>query len=394
MNSTPHVMLNDLKQAVNALLEKGKTGAALATLMEKLQTDSPHTTRMVVTQGKFQLAEKQLAAGVIDASDFRIQQQRIKHAIDGVVDQLKASDLAPHTDRQSGLSRAIRELPLRHLGVIDLVNCGRTDAFKRASRLLQGEERTNNSRFFFVLGPETQQPSSFAERLNYEIAQSLESENDELIDFEQYRQRLGDFTVDRLLFQTLPQGSFLSASKQLFKRHVGERLQKYNLDFDLEALTSVRQQREWPFSALTFAFQVDIDKWDDDALEYLEWLVTSFRSQTDGTGPGFYFFFVFRFPEGDWSKSSRIARSLRKLVKKEVPQEGIVLTDDQPVSTDDVAHWLRKVSPVANPRQVQEVTKHFDKLLQKQSTPYDHSDIPMSQVEFLQKMVYQQQLKA
>ncbi|MEL7423712.1 MAG: hypothetical protein AAFN81_12010 [Bacteroidota bacterium] len=386
-------MLDELRKKVRKLLTKSKTEDALKVLADAIHQDSLYSDAVLVRHSQFTLATKQFIAGVIKSSEWEEQQHEINHSLLLLLGQLDASDLHWQSSDETGLARAVADLPLRDLGVLDLVNCDRHRAFSRAVEFLR-VNRDSSSQFFFLLGHAEQRPSSFAERLAYEIAQSLQAEKDQIVDYEQVRHRIGEYPLDRLCFQPLPRGLFVSASKQMFKRYLGQRLQKYGLETSLDTLLARDVQQEWPFAVLTFAFTIDITYWDNEILTYLEWLVQTFGPQQAGKGPAFYFFFVLDFPEKTSIEQHRITRALQKLVREEVPSGGLLLTDHPPVSADDIAHWLRKVSNAANPTQIQEVLNQFCEVLKQQDHWDERADIAMMHVEALQEIVFQRQLKA
>ncbi len=386
-------MLDELKKKVRKLLEKGETEAALKTLLKCLHQDSPHFHSLLVRQGEFALANKQLSASIINTQEWEEQQHKINHALLLLLDQLGISDLRWQLDMHAELKRAVNDLPLRILGILDLVNCGRHSTLSRALEFLR-VDRDSNSHFFFLLGHETQRLSSFAERLAYEIAQPTQADKNEMVDFEQEPYHIGEYTLDRLRLQPLPSGLSISTSQQMFKRYLGKRLQKYGLEAKLETLVSGNVQQKWPFAALTFAFTINEVNWNDQLLAYLEWLVQTFGSRKSGKGPAFYFFFIIGFQDEGTIAQHRITRSLQKMIREQVPNNSVLLTDYAPVSVDDVADWLRKVSPAANPTQIQEVVQQFCEVLKQQNQWGEHTDINIMQVEALQEIVFQRQLKA
>ncbi len=82
----------ELKKTLRNLLLEGETKAAYELLLEKLKEDSSHTTTVYLRLADYNGLQKDIAKGI--AVNVQQREAQINHALDYIIQNLEADDLA------------------------------------------------------------------------------------------------------------------------------------------------------------------------------------------------------------------------------------------------------------------------------------------------------------
>ncbi len=184
------------------------------------------------------------------------------------------------------LEAQIRQLSIdQQIGEWHLVNC---DRFPEAKLFWESFDhhlqRHHPFQFYFVVACPTQQPSSFSERMIYEVI--IEELEEEYGAINYVRREDGR----RVQVEDLPLGRNLRNSQRKFKKYFSERfgLDRQNTRFETYIQTGL-PRLEYEFVATVF--DLNASRWDKPLMaEYLQWLLDTF-GDTHAEVPNFIFFF-------------------------------------------------------------------------------------------------------
>ncbi|MCB0564864.1 MAG: hypothetical protein KDD01_10860 [Phaeodactylibacter sp.] len=309
--------------------------------------------------------------------------------LEGQVRDLKGTLSGAHNirsvDKDSLLLDAARELNIdedEEIGLLHLVNVDRRemrgkfwDAFD------EKEEAKQEFQFYFISACPTQMPPSFAERMVYELlVEELDGDADGL-------HIITHEDTGRLRIQDLPVGRNARKCQQRFKEYVQERFRFADTQsFDAFIKTGVPKL---PFDYVAVAFEINERNWEDFLLEYLQWMIDTFRCPHQEV-PTFLFFFVVYIEkqhEGKLTPAQKaIVDGLAGLSQR---NEASLLTPLLPVEEGDLRAWLMDLGE-RNPNKVQQVMDVFLSGLREedQRLYQDKRLLNMKDIEELQAIVY------
>ena len=309
--------------------------------------------------------------------------------LEGQVRDLKGTLSGAHNirsvDKDSLLLDAARELNIdedEEIGLLHLVNVDRRemrgkfwDAFD------EKEEAKQEFQFYFISACPTQMPPSFAERMVYELlVEELDGDADGL-------HIITHEDTGRLRIQDLPVGRNARKCQQRFKEYVQERFRFADTQsFDAFIKTGVPKL---PFDYVAVAFEINERNWEDFLLEYLQWMIDTFRCPHQEV-PTFLFFFVVYIEkqhEGKLTPAQKaIVDGLAGLSQR---NEASLLTPLLPVEEGDLRAWLMDLGE-RNPNKVQQVMDVFLSGLREedQRLYQDKRLLNMKDIEELQAIIY------
>ena len=309
--------------------------------------------------------------------------------LEGQVRDLKGTLSGAHNirsvDKDSLLLDAARELNIdedEEIGLLHLVNVDRRemrgkfwDAFD------EKEEAKQEFQFYFISACPTQMPPSFAERMVYELlVEELDGDADGL-------HIITHEDTGRLRIQDLPVGRNARKCQQRLKEYVQERFRFADTQsFDAFIKTGVPKL---PFDYVAVAFEINERNWEDFLLEYLQWMIDTFRCPHQEV-PTFLFFFVVYIEkqhEGKLTPAQKaIVDGLAGLSQR---NEASLLTPLLPVEEGDLRAWLMDLGE-RNPNKVQQVMDVFLSGLREedQRLYQDKRLLNMKDIEELQAIVY------
>ena len=309
--------------------------------------------------------------------------------LEGQIRELKGALSGAHNirsvDKDSLLLDAARELNIdedEEIGLLHLVNVDRRemrgkfwDAFD------EKEEAKQEFQFYFISACPTQMPPSFAERMVYELlVEELDGDADGL-------HIITHEDTGRLRIQDLPVGRNARKCQQRLKEYVQERFRFADTQsFDAFIKTGVPKL---PFDYVAVAFEINERNWEDFLLEYLQWMIDTFRCPHQEV-PTFLFFFVVYIEkqhEGKLTPAQKaIVDGLAGLSQR---NEASLLTPLLPVEEGDLRAWLMDLGE-RNPNKVQQVMDVFLSGLREedQRLYQDKRLLNMKDIEELQAIVY------
>lgn len=310
--------------------------------------------------------------------------------LEGHVRELKsklsgAHNLGAADNRGSLLYEAARELNIdedEEVGLLHLVNVDRKELrgkFWEAFDLKEEEEQ--EFQFYFVSACPSQMPPSFAERMVYELlAEELDGDSDAL-------HIITHEDSGRLRIQDLPVGRNTRKCQQRFKEYVQERFHFADTQsFEAFIETGVPKL---PYDYVAVAFEIHERNWEDFLLEYLQWMIDTFRCPHRDV-PTFLFFFVVYIEkqhEGKLTPAQKaIIDGLAGLAQR---NEATLLTPLMPVEEADLRAWLMNLGE-RNPNKVQQVLDVFLSGLREadQQLYKENKLLNMKDVEELQAVIY------
>lgn len=279
--------------------------------------------------------------------------------LEGQVRELKsklsgAHNLGAADNRGSLLYEAARGLNIdedEEVGLLHLVNVDRKEMrgkFWEAFDLK--EEEDQEFQFYFISACPSQMPPSFAERMVYELlAEELDGDSDAL-------HIITHEDSGRLRIQDLPVGRNTRKCQQRFKEYVQERFHFADTQsFEAFIETGVPKL---PYDYVAVAFEIHERNWEDFLLEYLQWMIDTFRCPHRDV-PTFLFFFVVYIEkqhEGKLTPAQKaIVDGLAGLAQR---NEATLLTPLLPVEEADLRAWLMNLGE-RNPNKVQQVLDVF-----------------------------------
>ena len=271
------------------------------------------------------------------------------------------------------------------LGEIHLVNCDRGkvrarfwDAFDRHFN------RENPFQFYYVLACPSQQPTSFGERMIYEV---IDEELDGDIAAISYVNRPNS---RRVKIEDLPLGRNLRNSQKDFKKYFTRR---FNIDSSFETyLRTGLPKLEKNYDYIVTVFDLNASKWNQELMEeYMQWIIDVF-SDTHEEVPQFLFFFAIFLKNvhlGNLSgKEKETLESISQIIGKN--EDKCTLLDQLlPVPVDLLEDWIRDLGE-QNQSKVEDLIKAIVAGLPKEKQEYylKSSHLDMSDIERFQEIVY------
>lgn len=383
-------MIDSFKAEIKNLIAKDELKKALDLLMQSINDDSELMTAIVIKAGAFKRTKKQFHAGVLSDQEFSVKKNKMMNAVLFLLEEIENEDLHGYDHATDILHNAIKALPFRSVGKVHLVNCDRIQAFKKYTTFFRPRQSLPHQ-FYFCAGCPTQKPASFAERLIYEIIDDVLIDDESAIEYERIMIDIKGSMVERLRFHPLPVGIDKHASILKFQKYFGQRLQHLGLDRCSIDDFIAKQGIILPYKYFVFAFEIEVDDWDDELLDYLHWIVDTFRKAKKASSCHL-FFFVINMPKSNHQLNEKVINDINQLIEKSA-DDCLLLTDYHPVPQDEVMKWFRRTNNNANPNQLKEIIRFFEQNLIQQNRWDGQSNYNMMDVEELQELVYHIYLK-
>lgn len=287
------------------------------------------------------------------------------------------------------LEQKIRELNISvrsSLGEFFLVNVNRLPPRDRFWEAFDAKADARNPfQFYYVVACPSQQPNSFAERMIYELViEELEEEMDAINYVRQSDSR-------RVQVEDLPLGRNLRNSQREFKKYFARR---FGL-MDSETLFEDYIKTGLPkldYQYVATVFDLNASRWDDSFMnDYLQWIVDVF-SDTHEAVPTFLFFFAIFLRDAHVDPlppdERKIVNSIQTLINKN-PKRSTLINQLGPVSTGDVADWLRELGEHNESKIADLVKLIVAGLPEDKKRKFEASQLlDMSDVERFQEVVY------
>lgn len=352
------MLLDSLKTELRQSLAAADAPSVLARLKAVLSEESTYFDAVFTQSGNLKTLENQQIAGIIGASDLKVQQTRIVDALLKLIDNLTPEDLK--NTNITALEKQIAALKLSPLGKIKLVDCDRESTysdFKTAYRSI----RNLPFQFYFITAQSSAQPANFAERVIYEIIDNTLKGSDLAINFP--RKVCKRTAAERVDVPFLPFDDFgdLSDNEPLFRQHFAERMQRFGLDkTPIETLVSEPSAR-LPYRFFTFLFRIDFDEWGwtDDLTAYLEWIVKTFKANpTKDPLLTFQFVFIISSAKNNVSENPQIRSGIERILRgcnDAEKQPAVWLEKLAAVPTTDVNAWFLKLTNDQYQAQIQRI---------------------------------------
>ncbi|MCB9299193.1 MAG: hypothetical protein H6566_01015 [Lewinellaceae bacterium] len=309
--------------------------------------------------------------------------------LEGQVRELKGILAGAHNirtvDKDSLLYEASRGLDIdedEEIGLLHLVNVDRKemrgkfwDAFD------EKEEEKQEFQFYFISSCPSQMPPSFAERMVYELlSEELDGDSDAL-------HIITHADTGRLRIQDLPVGRNTRKCQQRFKEYVQERFHFADTQsFDAFIETGVPKL---PYDYVAVAFEIHERNWEDFLVEYLQWMIDTFRCPHQEV-PTFLFFFVVYIEKQHEGRLTPVQKTiLDQLTGLSQRNEASLLTPLLPVEEADLRAWLMDLGE-RNPNKVQQVMDVFlSGLREEDQKLYQEKQLlNMKDIEELQAIIY------
>ena len=145
-------------------------------------------------------------------------------------------------------------------------------------------DRENPFQFYYVLACPTQQPTSFGERMIYEL---IDEELDGEFSAISYVNRQDTY---RVKIEDLPLGRNLRNSQKDFKKYFTRR---FNIEHSFEDyLQTGLPKLEKNYKYIVTVFDLNASKWNAELMQaYMQWIIETFSSAHEEV-PQFLFFFA------------------------------------------------------------------------------------------------------
>lgn len=318
---------------------------------------------------------------------FEVQIGQLDKEIDALRLQLKDAYGLEMLEESSILEGLVRQLTIdKDIGEIHLVNCDRDPVardFWKAFDDFSG--RSNHFQFYFVVACPTQQPSSFAERMIYEIV--IEELEDE-IGAMHYVHRADS---RRVQIEDLPLGRNLANSQKDFKKYMSRRfaLGETETSFEEYLRTGLPKLQ---YEYIATVFDLNAGRWDKDMMsEYLNWIMDTFADTPDHI-PNFIFFFVIFLRNAHvqplQGREKAIFEDIGGIVGKNL-HRATLLSELVPVPAELLEDWIRDLGEHSQGR-IEDVVKAVVAELsaEKQQKFQQDKLIDMTDIERFQTLIY------
>ncbi len=348
------------KQRILELVANGRIKESLILFMESI-ADSDNFAKNSVFQlsAQWNRLEDDKNKGIVSVADAQLQANKVTNAI------IEFANQCNFEGETSALENAITSLPLSEsieLGALQLVNCDRILPLKRFNRAFEEKKIAKNPfQFYFLCACPDEMPSSFSERVIYEI---MDKESLELNSSVSYVfQESDDFK--RVQIESLPLSDMdAAASKKKLKEYVQKRFKFADTEsFDSFIATGIPKIL---YKYVATIFKIDEENWEADEgeiAEYLQWMVDTFQT-AHPDAPTFVFLFVIKLKNlYDENKTTARNKQVISNLKAFCERNDSALFDEiKPVNDTHIEGWLSKLG-VENPNDVNNVIKEFVKTL-------------------------------
>ncbi len=293
-------MLEQFRIQLKQLIAEGQLIPAFERLRSSVIGHAECNNRILTCLCTYESAKKQLIGGILSDKAYRALEIQTANALLAVVDELAETDLMPLAT--NAWIDELKGLAFGQIGKLHLVNCDRDEPFSSFSSFFQ-KHGSEPCQFYFIAGHTAQKPSSFAERIIYEIveAQQLQEDNS-VVEYEREEVIMGDTKIGRVKFQPLPLGLNTESSQLKFKKYFSERMGQYGLASNLDTFFESKE-KQLKYNYFALVFQLESERLNADVSRYLQWIMERFRQTQDGQ-PRFLIFFVIHIPQANLLQSS------------------------------------------------------------------------------------------
>lgn len=285
------------------------------------------------------------------------------------------------------LGQKIKKLDIdAEIGEVHLVNCNREKVRNRFWTAFDNFlDQENPFQFYYVLACPTQQPTSFGERMIYEL---IDEELDGELEAISYVNRINS---SRVKIEDLPIGRNLRNSQKEFKKYFTKR---FGIDTSFEKyLETGLPKLEKKYEYIVTVFDINASKWNNELMqEYMQWIIDSF-SNTHEEVPQFLFFFaVFLRDVHEGNLSGDLKETLEgvKQIIQANPEKCTLLDQLLPVPVYLLEDWIRDLGE-QNQTKIQDVIKTVVLGLpaDKQDQYKNKKILDMSDIECFQELIYE-----
>lgn len=373
------------KEKIKEHVRNARLRKALELFRESLSPkDSVSESDILQLSARNAKLEEKENKGTISVADADLERAKITDAILDLLNGCQSDTTL------TALEQAIAALPIgkdAELGVLQLVNCDRTKPIRLFKRAFNDKtEAKKPFQFYFISACPNQMPSSFAERILYEIMDTQSLELNKSIHFP-----FDEGVFNRVRIENLPFcEADTEASKKKFKEYVQKRFAFANTD-SLEKFieTGIPQL---PYSHVTTIFTINETTLTDDEGEliaYLQWMVDTFKIAHPKV-PTFIFLFVV-YIRNLYDDTKVRPRSKKKVAQLESfcdKNETALFSGITPVTDMHFEDWLFNLG-IQNPILSQNVITAFDDTLSANDklTIDDERHFHMKDIETVQKKV-------
>lgn len=374
------------KEKIKEHVRKAQPRKALELFQESLSPkDSVSESDILQLSARNAKLEEKENKGTISVADANLERANINDAILNLLNGC-------HSDTTlTALEQAIAALPIgkdADLGVLQLVNCDRKKPIKKFKQAFNEKtEAKQPFQFYFISGCPNEMPSSFAERILYEI---MDRESLELHKSIHYPIEEDIFRRVKIENIPLSNGGDLKANQKKFKEYIQKRFGFPDAhSFDTFLATGIPQLN---YSHVTTIFTIkesDLIDEEDELLTYLQWIVDSFNVAHPKV-PTFIFLFVVQVrnlhDEAKVRSSSKKAiAELDGFCKK---NETALFREIKPIVDYDFEDWFFNLG-INNPIFSQNVITAFDDTLSANDKLMidDERHFHMKDIETVQKKV-------
>ncbi len=290
-------------------------------------------------------------------------------------------------ETSSILEGLVRQLTIdQDIGEIHLVNCNREPSARNFWKAFDNfTSRNNRFQFYFIVACPTQQPTSFAERMVYEVLiQELEAQTDAI----DYPHRPDS---RRVLVEDLPLGRNLAIAQREFKKYFSRRFGLGNTETSFEDyLRTGLPQLQYEYVASVF--DLNASRWNMDVMApYLRWIMDIF-TDTPLNIPNFIFFFVVFLRNAHiqplQNPEKEIFEDVARIVGDNL-HRATLISDLVPVPTELLEDWIRDLGELSQSK-IQDVVKAIVAELPPEKQDQYQRDrlLDMTDIERFQALVY------
>lgn len=345
--------LKKLKSEIKALLGNGELMKAILTLDHCLLSTSIENQNVSINlRSRCTILNKKIFSGVLSISEQNTFTNQLTADLLGFLEELSDSDVQFDNQEESTESyKAVKAMGLKQLPKSALVDCNRKDAIEIYRKAFRSNRKLPYQ-FYFIIGCPTQRPHSFAERIIYELIDEFFNKEESAIHYEPapfYLDEPQQKVITRVSVEPLPFGRYndLEENQALFRKYFGQRLQKIKPGKypALESIVSTPLKR-LPFRIFTFIFKIDVDdlNWTPELSQYLDWIISTFKSNPS-LQPSFKFIFVVTMKDAHKIKRPEFEDGIQSLFNAHniIDHNPCVRIDKlEPLSVDDLKAWFSK----------------------------------------------------
>ncbi len=318
---------------------------------------------------------------------FEVQISQLDKEISELRLRLKDAYGLEMLEESSILESLVRQLSIdQDIGEIHLVNCDREPParnFWKAFDEFTG--RNNRFQFYFIVACPTQQPSSFAERMIYEV---VIEELEEQIEAMHYVRRPDS---RRVHVEDLPMGRNLANSQRDFKKYFSRRFGLGDSETSFEDyLRTGLPKLQYEYVATVF--DLNAGRWDMGTMNpYLNWIMDTF-TDTPSNIPNFIFFFVIFLRNAHiqplHGREKEIFEDIAAIVGQNL-QRATLISELVPVPVELLEDWIRDLGELSQSR-IEDVVKAIVAELSPEKQEKFRQDklLDMTDIERFQALIY------